>query len=515
MALAVDASTPAFAAAATDPWTTASFTPPNDSLLVVVVTANGSGSAAPVLTVTSTGLTFTSRVTGGTVDPYVEIFTSEVGANGGTARTVSVETNLLGSNFDSGGVKVYVLTGQHATFVDATGSGTSITNNITPTVLTTVSDGSWVFGGGSEWNSLGIPTSTDVNEGYDDADMSFICVRKSATTSPAGAVTLNFDAAGTDAATWAWAAISIAPATGGVTASPTGIASAEVFGTVAAVLSLFVSPAGIASSEAFGTPAASATLTVSPAGIASAEVLGSPTISATLVATPGSIASAEAFGTPVVSVGGTNITASPAGIASAEIFGTPVAVAVLTASPTGIASGEAVGSPTVQAVLTVTPTGVATAEAFGTVTIQSGVLRDVTVVAGVRSNHITGGVGLSGLIAGVRSNHITGGVDVPRDLRTGSIEYITAEVTFVGESAGNIAGATGVMQFTLTDATPAAGDPNWAAADVTARTDVTGGAKLALSRLHTAGAAGIYRVWAKVTDNPEVPILLCGYFTVT
>lgn len=140
--------------------------------------------------------------------------------------------------------------------------------------------------------------------------------------------------------------------------------------------------------------------------------------------------------------------------------------------------------------------------------------RDITVIANIRTNHVTGGVGLSDLIAGLRANHVTGGIDVPRNLRTGSVEYVTAEVTFVGETAASIATATGQVQITTTDTTPTAADPNWANPDVTTRTDVTGGAKLSLSKLHTAGAAATYRLWAKVTDNPEVPILLCGSFDV-
>lgn len=136
--------------------------------------------------------------------------------------------------------------------------------------------------------------------------------------------------------------------------------------------------------------------------------------------------------------------------------------------------------------------------------------RDITVVAGIRNNHVTGGVRLTNLVAEVRSNHITGGVDVPRNMLTGSVEYVTAEVTFVGETAATIATVTGQVTITSDDTIPS----SWGAADVTERTDVNGGALLALKKLHTAGAAGEYRVWAKITDNPEVPILKCGSFTV-
>lgn len=159
----------------------------------------------------------------------------------------------------------------------------------------------------------------------------------------------------------------------------------------------------------------------------------------------------------------------------------------------------------------------AQAQTAGNVTLGTEPLRDITVIANIRTNHVTGGVGLSDLIAGLRANHVTGGIDVPRNLRTGSVEYVTAEVTFVGETAAGIATATGQVQITTTDVTPAAADPNWVNPDVTTRTDsVPAGnyAVLSLSKLHTAGAAATYRLWAKVTDNPEIPILLCGSFDV-
>jgi len=155
------------------------------------------------------------------------------------------------------------------------------------------------------------------------------------------------------------------------------------------------------------------------------------------------------------------------------------------------------------------PLGLAT-EADETFALVLTEPRDIVVIARLRSNHVTGGVGLTDLVAGLHSNHITGGVDVPRNMLTGSVEYVTAEVTFVGETAASIATVTGQVKITSDDTIPS----SWEAVDVTERTDVTGGALLALKKLHTAGTAGEYRVWAKVTDNPEIPILKCGTFTV-
>lgn len=117
--LDIDSSSPGLTSSTADPWTTASFTAPDDSLLVVCVMAddyNGSGSTNPTLTPTSTGLTFTERVRrwGGEVvvvpgsDQGVSaIFTAPVDAGQGVARTVAVSTS---NTNDSGGVKVYVVT---------------------------------------------------------------------------------------------------------------------------------------------------------------------------------------------------------------------------------------------------------------------------------------------------------------------------------------------------------------------------------------------------------------------
>lgn len=211
MALAVDASTPAFKGAMATSVTSASFTPPVGSLLVCCV-GTTSFSGTPTLTYASTSLTFTQQVTFNVAGQGTAfIHTSPVGANGGSARTVQATT----SAYANIALKVYVVTGQHATFLDITGTGSSTTNAITPTVLTTTVANCWVFGIGAEFQSLGVPTSTDTGEGYDDADMSHLCVRKSAATATASAVTLNFDAFGTGTAAWAWAAIAIRPDTGG------------------------------------------------------------------------------------------------------------------------------------------------------------------------------------------------------------------------------------------------------------------------------------------------------------
>jgi hypothetical protein len=213
VALAIDASTPAYAAGSNDPYVTASFTPPNDSLLVVVVTGDWFG-GTPTITPTSTSLTFTSQGKFGALsNGVIEIFTAPVGSNGGSARTVSVTTSLTS---DVGGAKVYVVTDFYATSpVEAcAGGGPDGTNSWTPTVLTTTTDGCWVFGGAVNWvGGTLASTSTDVFEEFNDSDLSVMVARKSAATSPAGAVTLNFDQVAAGTPVWSYGAIAIRPST--------------------------------------------------------------------------------------------------------------------------------------------------------------------------------------------------------------------------------------------------------------------------------------------------------------
>lgn len=209
MTITKDASTPVLKTGATDPWVTASFTPPNNSFLVAIVMGDWFTST-PTLSCTSSGLIFQSRLKAGALDQgVVEIFTAEVGSNGGSARTVSADTTL---SSNEGGVKVWVLTtDKRNLYVEAVGSGSSTTNNITPTVLKTLSDGAVVLAGAVEWQNLGAPASTDVEESFGPGGtISLMSVEKSPlATATAGNVTMNFDAAGTGTPQWTWAAISI------------------------------------------------------------------------------------------------------------------------------------------------------------------------------------------------------------------------------------------------------------------------------------------------------------------
>lgn len=94
--------------------------------------------------------------------------------------------------------------------------GTSTTNNINVGGTTTVND-AIVIGGGTEWNDLGTPTSSDMTDftGFNGAGGSMSGGSGYKLISTAGAYTVNLDAAGSGAAgPWNWATVAYAPAGG-------------------------------------------------------------------------------------------------------------------------------------------------------------------------------------------------------------------------------------------------------------------------------------------------------------
>lgn len=135
--------------------------------------------------------------------------------------------------------------------------------------------------------------------------------------------------------------------------SPTGIASAEAFGT--ATFGPGIIASGVSSEEAFGT--ATVGLGVVVPGIPSEEVFGTPTVGLQITGT--GIPSEEAFGTAEFTAIALVI---PSGIPSKEAFGTPIVG--LQISPSGIASEEAFG--TAEFAHAFVPTGIPSEEAFGT-----------------------------------------------------------------------------------------------------------------------------------------------------
>jgi len=136
---------------------------------------------------------------------------------------------------------------------------------------------------------------------------------------------------------------------GGLTISPTGIPTAEAFGTPSIVLgAVTISPTSIPSEEAVGEPIVTSGATVLlPVSIPSEEAVGTPEVITGLVSIePVSIPSEEAVGEPIVTSGITVI--APTGIPSGEAFGEAVVANLLKIiEPLGIESEELFGIPIV------------------------------------------------------------------------------------------------------------------------------------------------------------------------
>lgn len=221
----IDASSPALVTGnSVTSLTTAAFTPPNDSELVAVSIWDTTGAVTPSCAVTNNGaaLTWTLRAEmdqgTGTLDGMISISTAPLPVG----RSITVTSTPSGTGLagdERGGLLVFVSSNQHLTApVGATGTGESTTNNHTPTVYTSTVDRSLCIGGASNKTDVGVPTSTDTETAFTIAfAVEGMGVYKASVTTPSGsAVTLNFDAVGTAAAEWNWAAIEMVPASGPV-----------------------------------------------------------------------------------------------------------------------------------------------------------------------------------------------------------------------------------------------------------------------------------------------------------
>lgn len=323
MAIAIDASSPARVAgtpATNVDITSASFTPPNNSILVVCVSADTQGTGALVFSVrdsidTTTG--WTSRVhqnPSGSIGGACAIWTKAITT--GQAMTVSVRRTSGSGGTNRLSMKVYVVTGGDTSSpAGNTGQGTSTTINITPNAYTSSVNNSRGFGCATDWSPEQAPTSTDEEDAaFYSGHIGAISLYKAADTASSGStVTVNFNAGTGATPQWTWVALEIKPAaSSGQTVSPSSITSAEAIGSPK--VNLTVSPTAVASAGAFGSPQLN--LAVSPTGMASDAAFGTPKVN--LAASPTAIASAESFGSPKV-----NLTVSPGAISSGVAFGTP------------------------------------------------------------------------------------------------------------------------------------------------------------------------------------------------
>lgn len=172
----------------------------------------------------SQGLTWTNRGErdggdAGAQGGHASVYTST--ATAASAMTVSVRRTVTGGSTNRISVKIYVVTGQHATPAGGVNEGSSTTNNLTTGAVTTTGNNSLVFIAGTEWNARGLPTSSDLTADAADypASLDVISGYKAVATSGTAA-TGNLDAGSTTAAAWNWVGLEILAAAAATTSAP-------------------------------------------------------------------------------------------------------------------------------------------------------------------------------------------------------------------------------------------------------------------------------------------------------
>lgn len=146
--------------------------------------------------------------------------------------------------------------------------------------------------------------------------------------------------------------------------SPSGVATAESFGTAALSVIATISPSSVDSAEAFGT--AYLELRIVATGIDTAEEVPVPFIANTQWVQPTGIDTEEAHGSTTLSPGA--VTVSPSSISSLETHGTTALEMGI--APLGIGTSETFGSTGVG--FEIVPSSISSAESHGTTEVQPG-----------------------------------------------------------------------------------------------------------------------------------------------
>lgn len=299
--------------------TTVSFTPANNSLILVMWAGNSidpTNPSTPTIADSLGGgaLTYTlsdwqSRADTPTVDGQAAIWTAPVVT--GAAMTITVNNNAASPNRHAG-LQVLVLTHTSGTRpgLGAHGKSGSSSANIIAQTYTAQATGGQGFIAFCDWSATGVPREgTDNYPAYGSSlsgsfgniptQISY-GMYKRLIPDDVNTVSnrLNVSLAGTSTSLQ-WAYLEIVPPAGGgtQTLTQTGIQSEERSGTSSTSTTITITQAGIQSQERSGAPQVTNSVSVTPTGIASEERDGSS------VATPGAV------------------TLSQTGIASEEVFG--------------------------------------------------------------------------------------------------------------------------------------------------------------------------------------------------
>jgi hypothetical protein len=219
VALTVDDTTVArFGAASTNPATSGSFTPPNNSIILLCVVADTSTGVDLAMAVSGGSLTWTNQVErdgGEDNGGHTSIWTAPVT----TGASMTITATASGGPALSTTAKPYLITGQHASPIGTNSEGSSTTNAITPALATTTGAGRWFYVG-VDWNALGAPTSTDTEDaGHFAGLISFLSAYKASDHAVSQNLNASLDASGAGAADWNWCALEILAAGGAAATS--------------------------------------------------------------------------------------------------------------------------------------------------------------------------------------------------------------------------------------------------------------------------------------------------------
>jgi hypothetical protein len=197
--------------------TSAAFTPPDGSLLVLTI-EDDSNSAGNTYAAGGGGWTWTQRKAQISTTGAAVIFTAPVTTGASMQATCQRASGTSGT--DRLSAKLYVVTGQDASPIGTSGSGTSTTNNLNAAIFTSTQPNSFAFVAGTDWNQLGVPTSSDLTKDAADYSGAISVISGYKDNGATGAQTANLDAGGSSAAKWEWAALEILPAAAGGAAQP-------------------------------------------------------------------------------------------------------------------------------------------------------------------------------------------------------------------------------------------------------------------------------------------------------
>ncbi len=188
--LALDASTPARVKKAGNTLTTASFTPPAGSVLVISAQTNGAGSTKSIAVSDNLNpqLTYNQvQVKGNTTnDVYAKVYWAAVT----TSRPMTVTATIGGSASDYSMLSVLVFTGANtAAPIGASGGGRGATGAISDSYTSTANN-SWGWLSYGDWAQRGVPAVPATESVFDSYNVAgedtYALIRQNTITAAAG-----------------------------------------------------------------------------------------------------------------------------------------------------------------------------------------------------------------------------------------------------------------------------------------------------------------------------------------